>query len=113
MERQEKDEASVLHYYQRLVALRKSPAYKEVFTYGTFSPAFEHTETVMAYYRTTTDKKVLVAANFGREAVELTLAHDISHVLLSNMGAEETDTSSHMLRLESCEVIVLECGQPL
>ncbi len=113
VERQEKDEASVLHYYQRLVALRKSPAYKEVFTYGTFSPAFEHTETVMAYYRTTTDKKVLVAANFGREAVELTLAHDISHVLLSNMGAEETDTSSHMLRLESCEVIVLECGQPL
>lgn len=67
----------------------------------------------MAYYRTTADKKVLVAANFGREAVELTLAHDISHILLSNMGAEETDTSSHMLRLESCEVIVLECGQPL
>lgn len=113
VEQQEKDDNSVLQYYRRLVALRKSPAYKEVFTYGTFSPAFENTESVMSYYRVTAGKRILVAANFGAETVSLTLAYNISHILLSNFGVEEPDPSSHALKLESCEVIVLECGQPL
>lgn len=113
VEQQEKDDNSVLQYYRRLVALRKSPAYKEVFTYGTFSPAFENTESVMSYYRVTAGKRILVAANFGAETVSLTLAYNISHILLSNFGVEEPDPSSHDLKLESCEVIVLECGQPL
>ena len=113
VEQQEKDDNSVLQYYRRLVALRKSPAYKEVFTYGTFSPAFENTESVMSYYRITAGKRILVAANFGAETVSLTLAYNISHILLSNFGVEEPDPSSHALKLESCEVIVLECGQPL
>lgn len=113
VEQQEKDDNSVLQYYRRLVALRKSPAYKEVFTYGTFSSAFENTESVMSYYRVTAGKRILVAANFGAETVSLTLAYNISHILLSNFGVEEPDPSSHALKLESCEVIVLECGQPL
>ena len=36
---QENDPDSVLNYYRRLVALRKSAAYKEVFTYGEFITA--------------------------------------------------------------------------
>jgi len=51
VESQEAQPDSVLNYYRKLTALRKSSEYKEVFTYGTFAPAYEETESVMAYYR--------------------------------------------------------------
>ena len=65
---QEKDADSVLNYYRKLVKVRKSPEYKEVFTYGQFEPAYEDTDSIMAYYRFDGEKRVLVAANFGKEA---------------------------------------------
>ena len=68
---QEKDPDSVLNYYRKLVAVRKSPEYKNVFTYGEFEPEYDETDTVMAFYRYDGEKRVLVAANFGRAAVEL------------------------------------------
>ena len=37
---QDQDPDSILNYYRRLIALRKSPTYKEVFTYGKFLPAY-------------------------------------------------------------------------
>ena len=112
VENQETDANSVLHYYRKLTALRKSAEYKEVFTYGEFIPAYENTETVMAYYRADTAKRILVAANFGKEAVELTLDYDVKSVLLSNqadMSIEKTWKVGDLLKLESCEVVVLEC----
>lgn len=113
VESQEKDDDSVLHYYRKLVALRKSPEYKEVFTYGEFAPAYEDTKTVMAFYRTTASQQILVAANFGEEAVELPLKHNPVHVLLSNTAESRPDISGQTLKLKSCEAIVLNCGQPL
>ena len=65
VQNQENDPDSVLNYYRRLVATRKSPEYKEVFTYGVFEPAYEDTEYVMAYYRVSDNQRILVAANFG------------------------------------------------
>ena len=38
---QDQDPDSILNYYRRLIALRKSPTYKEVFTYGKFLPAYQ------------------------------------------------------------------------
>ena len=38
---QEKDPSSVLNYYRRLVALRKSDEFRELFTYGRCVPAYE------------------------------------------------------------------------
>lgn len=104
---QEKEESSVLNYYRKLVAVRKSPEYKNVFTYGTFLPAFQDTESVMAYYREDENQKILAAANFGKETVRLTLETPISRILISNMG--KTKTKEYSFELESCEVIVLEC----
>ena len=46
---QEKDPSSVLNYYRRLVALRKSDEFKELFTYGRCVPAYEDTDGIMAY----------------------------------------------------------------
>ena len=116
VEDQEKDRDSVLQYYRRLVAARKSPEYKEVFTYGALVPAYEDTEYVMAYYRVDEEKRILVAANFGREAVELDLEYPWKRVVLSNRKSDAPERlpegSGKTIRLENCEVVVLECSSP-
>ena len=61
----------------------------------------------MAYYRETKSQRILVAANFGREAVSTKLEYLVKKVLLSNQN--RTDCTEEMLKLDSCEVIVLEC----
>ena len=107
---QEQDADSVLHYYRRLVALRKSLEYKEVFIYGQFVPVYEDTESIMAFYRVDEEKRMLIAANFGREAVEVKLEYPVQRVVLSNCE-KVLDNEEHTLCLKSCEVVVIECGE--
>lgn len=112
VESQEKDADSVLNYYRKLVALRKSAEYREVFTYGEFAPAYENTETIMAYYRVDENKRMLVAANFGKEVAEVKLEYPVKRVVLSNQESaakEKMQKPEQTLKLVSCEVIVLEC----
>lgn len=104
---QEKDSDSVLNYYRRLVAVRKSPEYREVFTYGRFVPVYQDTETIMAFYRENENQRILVAANFGKDTVEIKPEYAVKRIILSNRNRLEKP--EQMLRLESCEVIVLEC----
>ncbi len=103
---EETDAGSVLNYYRRLTAVRKSPEYREVFTYGEFVPAYEDSDTVMAYYRVDEKQRVLVAANFGKEPVTLTLKHPAKRVIISNR--DQNGCPDQSLRLDSCEVIALE-----
>ena len=105
---QEDDPDSVLQYYRRLIALRKDPTYKEVFAYGKFAPAFAKVNKIMAYYRKTDEKTVLIAANFGDKAAELKLDAAVENMLLTN-GLAELD--GDVLRLESCGVAVMEMKQ--
>lgn len=107
VEKQETDPDSVLNYYRLLVAVRKSPEYKETFTYGRFVPAYEDTETIMAYYREDDQKRILVAANFGRDEISLPLNKPMKKVILSN--CHRIEVPQEMLTLGSCEVVVLEC----
>lgn len=109
VQNQENDPDSVLNYYRKLVATRKSPEYKEVFTYGVFEPAYENTEYVMAYYRVSDNQRILVAANFGKDAKTIELKFPVKKVVLSNVGRKEINEVS--LKLDSCEVIVIECGE--
>lgn len=102
---QEKREDSVLNYYKKLIALRKSPEYREVLTYGDFQPEFETEENILAYRRILNGKAVLVVANFGPEAKEL--RSDLfagRKVLLSNAAAALEDDR---LCLETSQVVVL------
>ena len=108
VQNQENGPDSVLNYYRKLVATRKSPEYKEVFTYGVFEPAYEDTEYVMAYYRVSDNQRILVAANFGKDAKTIELNFPVKKVVLSNVGRKEINEVS--LKLDSCEVIVIECG---
>ena len=107
VENQENDDDSVLNYYRRLISIRKIPEYKDVFTYGRFIPVYQDTDYTMAFYRKDENQRILVAANFGKETEELELEYSVKCVILSNKNNKEIPTQ--ILKLESCEVIVLEC----
>ena len=106
VEKEEEQPDSVLHYYRKLIALRKSGEYRELFTYGKFEPAYENADHVMAYYRILQGRRVLVAANFGTDTIELDWEVPAKKVLLSN---KKRKNAENKLILEKCEVFVTEC----
>ena len=108
VEAQEQDPDSVLNYYRKLVALRKSDELKEVFTFGEFLPEYENVDGVMAFYRKDESKCILVAANFGKDAATIKLKSEIEKVWLSNRIDGTVDCEKDSLNLRSCEVVVLE-----
>ena len=108
VENQENDPDSVLNYYRKLVALRKSDEFKNVFTYGEFIPEYEEMDHIQAFYRKDAAKCILVAANFGTDAASIELKGDVKKVLLSNQKDETVDYTKNRLNLKSCEVVVLE-----
>ncbi|HAT89819.1 MAG TPA: glucohydrolase [Roseburia sp.] len=105
---QEGREGSVLSYYKELIALRKSPEYKETFVYGNVEPVYEDTDTVFGFMRMGKEngQKILVAANYGTDAVKLSLPGTAEKILLSNAGRNELADADH-ITLESLEAAVI------
>ena len=108
VEDQENNPDSVLNYYRKLIALRKSDEFKNVFTYGEFIPEYEEMDHIQAFYRKDAAKWILVAANFGTDAADIELKGDVKKVLLSNQKDETVNYTKKRLNLKSCEVVVLE-----
>ena len=108
VEDQQNNPDSVLNYYRKLIALRKSDEFKNVFTYGEFIPEYEEMDHIQAFYRKDAAKWILVAANFGTDAASIELKGDVKKVLLSNQKDETVDCTKNRLNLKSCEVVVLE-----
>ena len=75
-------EDSVLNYYKQLLALRKSPEWAEVFTYGRFVPVLEDEENIFAYERRGEDRSALVVANFGLSGRVVTLPYGAGEAVL-------------------------------
>ena len=113
VEDQLNDEDSVLHFYKKLIALRKSEAYRETLIFGRFVPAFEADEDVFAFYRESErGDRVFIADNFGKEEKTLTLPEKRYTVLLTNDDSAPEGTLSTLendgtLCLKSCGAIVL------
>ena len=85
---QEQQGDSVLSYYKRLIALRKSPEYKELFVYGAFEPVFQDEEMILAYRRVLDGKDAVVIANFDRVEKKIDKKWTIGcRLLLSNAPA--------------------------
>lgn len=100
------DNSSVLKYYQKLIALRKSTNYSEIFTYGTFIPAFTELDNIFSYYRRLDDRAVLVIANYGNASTAIDLGSVSGDIILSNISRE--GYVDEILELSSCEVMVIE-----
>lgn len=105
VESQLNDEKSVLRYYQKLISLRKSEEYNEIFTYGEFIPAYLDKDKIYAYYRKLGNSKVLVVANFGEKDTTLEMEQYNYKVILSNMDIQAQVEGKIMLR--PCEVVVM------
>ena len=71
VEEQEKRDDSVLSYYKKLIALRKNEAYREIFTYGKFAPAYEDCAGILAYDRTNEETG---------NGIRVNLMHTRSHI---------------------------------
>lgn len=113
VEDQLKDEDSVLHFYKKLIALRKSEAYRETLIFGRFVPVFEADEDVFAFYRESeSGDRIFIAANFGKEEKTFTLPEKNYTVLLTNDDSAPEGTLSTLendgtLCLKSCGAIIL------
>lgn len=102
------DENSVLHFYKKLIALRKDQDYKETIVYGSLEPVWEETHNLMAYYRKG-DKTLLVVGNYQRQEQEIVLPASYRSVLLNNYAdIAVEDEMAHRIRLHGYQVLVLE-----
>lgn len=105
---QETDENSVLAFYKKMTALRKTPEYKETFVYGDVIPFEEERHNLMAYHRKA-DKDMLVIGNFQRERQSVTLPAEVENILLNNYPDMKLEGKE--LVLEGYQAVVLEMKQ--
>ncbi len=99
------DEDSVLHFYKKLIALRKAPAYKETVVYGSLEPVWEEKHNLMAYYRKG-DKTLLVVGNYQRQEQEIALPTAYRKVLLNNYADIVGENGT--ICLHGYQVLILE-----
>jgi alpha-glucosidase len=79
---QEKDEDSVLHFYKKMIALKKA---NELFTYGTYELLLKDDPQIFAYTRTLDEEKILVITNLSTEPAEMEdVSLDYEQLLLNN-----------------------------
>lgn len=104
---QEKDENSVLSYYKKLIALRKSPNYSERIVYGETIPVFTEEKMLFGYERKCETDTILVLCNFADKDITLDLTKlkkKYTKVLLSNKPVEIGDK----LVLTPAEALILD-----
>ena len=89
----------------KLLKLRKSEEYKEVFVYGKFESLLTEIEGVFVYTRETNDKKVCVVTNMIKDKKMITLPFEIKKVLLNNYQKEY---KGNVLEMDAFETIVFE-----
>ena len=99
------DPDSVRSFYQKLIALRKHPEYKETVVYGAFEPVWEDTHNLMAYYRKG-DKNLLVIGNYQMAEQTITLPSSYKRILLNNY--HDLKENGAELTLKAYQVLILE-----
>lgn len=92
------DENSVFHYYQKLIALRKSEEWRDVFIDGTYAPLLEDDSDVFAYTREWNRKRLLVLGNFHNTEREIDAPDRIARVLLANYPSPQINGVQVTLR---------------
>ncbi len=99
-------EDSVFHFYQKLIALRKSAEYGETVVYGACEPVLEEQKNIMAYYRKGSGHTLLVMGNYQKEGQSVRLPKAVKKVLLNNK--KEFRQEGDVLLLDGYQFLVLE-----
>jgi len=102
---QECDPNSLLHYYRRMLAVRRStPA----LVAGDYQPLLEKSRSVLAFLRSTPEQTCLVALNMSAKArtVNLGLGQKVKRLVFSSQPRRKDANSLDALRLSPFEVYV-------
>lgn len=102
VESQLNDDNSLLSYYKELIKLRKSPEYKDVIVHGKMIPEFTDNDNIIAFYRVSKDKKILVIASFSDKEVNLVIKDNIKRVLINNYSELGSDKEMVLKPFEAC-----------
>src|SRR5205085_12684391 len=99
---QEKDSNSVLHYFRRVVKLRKD---NPVLIYGKYTLLDKDSPDVYAYTRELNGKKILILLNFRGKTVVANTGINVSKgkILLGNYPTPSTSG-----RLQPYEAMIIE-----
>ena len=103
---QESDGGSVLSFYKKMISLRKNPAYRNTFVYGSFTPVCENENDLVAYRRTG-EADILVLANISGQIVKVPIDPSFCRVLLNNTDAFILEGEGTVC-LEPFQAVVLE-----
>ncbi len=101
------DKDSVLNYYKRMIALRKSNEYNQTFTFGDIKPILLEHDDIIAYVREG-DKKIAVICSFCPSQKEITLPFECGEMLLSNYNRQNIDGKKMTLSPFECAVIAVK-----
>lgn len=105
VESQLTDRDSLLSFYKKMTALRKTPEYKDTFVYGSFKPYQEEKENLIAYTRTG-EKKLLVMGNLQDKPIEAALPGEEQKVLLGNQ--KDVKILNGKITLNPYQFVILE-----
>ncbi|WP_413700959.1 glycoside hydrolase family 13 protein [Psychromonas sp. KJ10-10] len=103
------DENSIFHYYQKLIALRKSVEYGEIITYGQYQLIDADDKEVYAYQRAYNGQTLLVIANFGENKLIRDYQGEVKKVVLNNY--EEELVNINALELKPYQAMVIDISQ--
>lgn len=101
-EKEENDPDSILNYYKKMIQLRKSDEFSDLFVYGDYESIETDDDELFIYLRTYQNEKVAVIANMGKEEKKLSLPFEILKILLHNYS-DDADK-----RLRPYETLVVE-----
>lgn len=102
---EQKDPDSVFHFYKKLIALRKDPAYRETVVYGALEPYLKEQRNLMAYYRKG-EKTLLVMGNFQKKEQDVVLPAACKKVLLNNYP--DVSMQDLSIGMQGYQVLILE-----
>lgn len=105
-EAQKKDPDSLYAFYKKMIALRKSGDFQELFIYGSFTPVYEEEPGVIAYRRSYDGRSVLIINNAKPQETALALPGTVTNTLLSNY--DKVILNDGMIQLKRYQTVVLE-----
>lgn len=103
------DAGSLLHFYRRLIALRKNSEYSEILTRGDIQPLTGDYHGVIAYARTYAGRCLHVVLNYQGVETSLDYASPVLAYIIGNYGGYRLESS--VLALRPFEALVLEVSE--
>lgn len=114
-EAQEKDPDSLLHFYRKMVSVRKRPDLEDTFIYGAFLPRFQDRNGILGYERYDGKNRLLIITSALPQEAILSFAETdeeaeqmVEEVLLNNY--EEPPSFKRELIIRPWECLVLKLG---